>query len=57
MKWRWSLQRMVAPAAIQGLYQLSQEQAARIEELELQNGDPEARLTALEQEAVASRSP
>jgi hypothetical protein len=48
---------MVAPAAIQGLYQLSQEQAARIEELELQNGDPEARLTALEQEAVASRSP
>jgi hypothetical protein len=41
----------VALAAIQGLYQLSQEQAARIEELELQNSDLEARLIALEQAA------
>jgi hypothetical protein len=47
----------VALAAIQGLYQLSQEQAARIEELELQNSEMEARLTALEQEAAASQSP
>lgn len=47
----------VALAAIQGLYQLSQDQAARIEELKVQNRDLEARLAALEQEAVASRSP
>jgi hypothetical protein len=45
----------VALAAIQGLYQLSQEQAARIEELEAENAslqewlsDMEARLAALE---------
>jgi hypothetical protein len=45
----------VALAAIQGLYQLSQEQAARIEELEAENAslqewlsDLEARLVALE---------
>jgi hypothetical protein len=47
----------VALAAIQGLYQLSQEQAARIEELELQNSDLEARLAALEREAGVSQSP
>ncbi|MFO7917183.1 MAG: tail fiber domain-containing protein [Anaerolineae bacterium] len=45
----------VALAAVQGLYQRSQEQSARIEELEAENGmlkerldDLEARLTALE---------
>jgi hypothetical protein len=38
----------VALAAIQGLYQLSQEQATRIGELEAQNASLEARLAALE---------
>jgi hypothetical protein len=46
----------VALAAIQGLHQLSQEQATRIEELETQNAGLAARLTALEQRAASSSS-
>lgn len=41
----------VALAAIQGLYELSQEQAARIEQLEAQNADLAARVAALEANA------
>ena len=54
----------VALAAIQGLHQLSQEQAARIEELESENAalqqgldDLEARVAALETVTGASYSP
>jgi hypothetical protein len=46
----------VALAAIQGLYQLSQDQAGRIDQLETQNADLETRLAALEKRVGAAGS-
>jgi len=46
----------VALAAIQGLYQLSREQAGQIETLQRQNADLEARLTMLEELLKNQRS-